>query len=554
MTDSGAGAAAGWPRGTGAGTEALSPAQTSSEERRKDRRLHAKGPRLRAGPLLAAELTWALLALAAWALGSRTPATHAVAVTVAFGLFVLWAVPAECCRYGTFGLVSPLALYAVFWLAYYGLAGLGSFGLSTNAGVGVGSQDLLVGLWVMVLALILMAAGYLAVTRLLRQPRQAMLERRAHDINTWVLAGCLAVGWAATLYLFTAGRYGYLSYGSSPTTGAVNGLVVLGAGLVPLSLAALGVVVWSDRTFPSISRRTAKVLIAANLPLLIVSALGSGVKGQLITDLVPLAAVYLMLRGRVPWTGIVLVVAYLILSFGGIQQLRQDIATGSLSSSQKVGFVNAGANAVSDVFRAWTSQSPTAHVREFWDSVSSEYATLPQVEAAILTQTPHPKPYVTATRFLEGPAFFLPSSWFQPTGFDLSSYVNVVYRHSTPTSSTTPTQPGDFFMSGGWPALVTGELAVGVFLGFIWRLLMLRSPTDRKLILYVVIATVLANAGSDWVDLVRTILQDLVVYGLITRVLLVSPASASASGPEAAQTSGRPSPTRWRRPPLAAPR
>jgi hypothetical protein len=74
-------------------------------------------------------------------------------------------------------------------------------------------------------------------------------------------------------------------------------------------------------------------------------------------------------------------------------------------------------------------------------------------------------------------------------------------------------------MSGGWPALVCRELAIGVFLGLVWRFLVMRRPTDRKLVLYAVVAALMANGGLDWVSLVRGSLQELLVYGVATAML-----------------------------------
>lgn len=74
-------------------------------------------------------------------------------------------------------------------------------------------------------------------------------------------------------------------------------------------------------------------------------------------------------------------------------------------------------------------------------------------------------------------------------------------------------------MSGGWLILVSGELAIGIFLGLVWRFLVVRRPTDRKLVLYAVVAVLIANGGIDFVSLTRGILQQLVVYGVVTAVL-----------------------------------
>lgn len=471
------------------------------------------------------------LALAGiWAYRTSSATTKSWAAAAGFAILTLWCLRSERRRYGSFGLASPLSLYALFWFLYFGLLGLGSIQLPSNFDLGLSPEQVLRALWISLISLVLIAVGYRAVTRLPRSVNLRTGRWHVQDVNPWLLATSLLAGWTATGYLIRSGKYGYLQFGQAPSTGAVHLLITMTAGLVPLSLAILGLVMWSGSAMPSLSKRAARWCFAGNLPLLVASALASGVKGQLITDLIPVGIVFLMVKGRAPWMALIALGLFLVVSFGGIQDFRANISSGSVSPQQRTGLVAPTSQALSDIAHSWTAQNPARQVKAFWHHVSDEYAATPQDLALIVQRTPDQVPYVTARRFLAGPLFFLPTSWMQPSGFDLTQYVSVTYRQAPPSTSTPPTQPGDFFMSGGWPAVVTGELGVGVFLGLVWRLLVARRPDDRRLVLYAIVASGFATTGLDWVGLVRGTLQALALYALLLPALFPARSVPERSG------------------------
>jgi hypothetical protein len=336
---------------------------------------------------------------------------------------------------------------------------------------------------------------------------------------------CLAGGWAINLYQLQTGHVGYLAFGQSVSSSLVTRLLDLGAGLVTLGMVALALVAWSNRPHRLISRQHAKILLLLNIPLLVGFSLATGVKAQLVTELVPVAVVFVMQKGRLPWKAILAITLYLVISFSGIQQLRADIGSGRLTAEQRSGVIAATTNAVSYVTKAWATESPAQHAHDFWQSLTSEYSGVLSNLTIIVHKTPSDVPYLGVTRLILAPAFFLPTSWIQTSGFSIGEYVNVHYLQGTPTSSAVVTQPGDFYLSGGWPTVIVGELAVGVLLGLLWRYLVTRGE-QRHLVLYAVMTTSIANAGSDWTSLSRTVLQTLVVYALIVRVMF------PAAGPE----------------------
>lgn len=435
------------------------------------------------------------------------------------GIFILvgtLAVALERRQRGTFAAASPMVLLSAFWLFYLEILGLGAFALPTTATFGLTSEEILKALWLGVLAIIMILVGYEAsrlVPSILPNPSK---RRSIEDCDAKALVGCQIIGWAATLYLLHQGKTGYLTYGQATTSGVGRTLLQLGAGLVPLSLAVLGAVIWSPRTFRSMSRRLARVILIGNLPALVLISVASGVKGQLVTLVLPLAVVYILLRGKVPVLAIGCIAFYLITTFGGLQSYRTQIASGTLSPRGH-GIAGPVYSALSDIVSNWGQASPATHAREFWQNATGEYATLAQTVAIIEARTPTSAPYVSPKRFLDGPFFFLPASTFQPPGFNLDTYVNTEYRGGAGNSAAPATQPGDFYMSGGLPGVVIGELAVGLFVGILWRFLKPSPHRYWAVVLYAVIATEFANAGIDFGSLMRQSLDDLILYGIITR-------------------------------------
>jgi hypothetical protein len=111
----------------------------------------------------------------------------------------------------------------------------------------------------------------------------------------------------------------------------------------------------------------------------------------------------------------------------------------------------------------------------------------------------------------------------------------VVYLQGTSTSSAFVTQPGDLYMTGGWPTIVLGELVVGLMLGGIWQLTTARG-SGRRICLYAILSPMFANAGQDFQTLGRVSLQTVVVYGTLLCVLLVRKNEKSTSPEDSAHS------------------
>lgn len=67
-------------------------------------------------------------------------------------------------------------------------------------------------------------------------------------------------------------------------------------------------------------------------------------------------------------------------------------------------------------------------------------------------------------------------------------------------------QPGDLFMSAGWPAVIFGELVVGLFLGALWSFVWRRDEPFIA-VLYFALALSFANPGLEFGLLIRVLMQ-----------------------------------------------
>jgi hypothetical protein len=267
------------------------------------------------------------------------------------------------------------------------------------------------------------------------------------------------------------------------------------------------------------SKMQAKVLLLANVPLLLLAALASGLKAQLVTELIPVGVIYIALRERFPWRAVALIFLYLVITYSGIQQFRVQVEAGQLTAKGG-GITGLARTVVADTVNSRPTADPESAVRNFWDHFTQEENLSQVALAAMLSRTPSTVPFVSPDRFLSGPLFFLPTNWIPDGTFNAGQYVSVTYFHSPATSAAPDPQPGDFYMSAGFPGVLVGEITIGIIFGLLWRYIMSSHIAGRRLILYAVIAASLANAGTDWIGITRFILQALVVYGPITLVLV----------------------------------
>lgn len=466
---------------------------------------------------LRATLWWltlgVLLFMFAYGLTAGSPERKALAPVSAMALIAVVTVATERRKYGPRGSASPASLFAVSWFGYLGLTGLGVFSLSSTVSLGLTPGSILGALWLIVLALILVVVGQKVSSRVWASldvgPRGT--EWTQDNCSLPALLVLEVIGWAATLDLFRSGLLGYTSTPTLGGSGFGHLLLTVASGCLSVALVTLGVVMWSDRSFASLSKASARRIFALNIPPLVLLGIGTGVKGQLVTELLPVGCAYLLIRGRIPWKAVLLVALYLLVTFGGIQQYRGEIANGA----QHHGILGPVETSLGNVVSDWTSAPPTSHLHTFWTNVSEEYSSLPQAVASIQSRTPGNVPFLSPRRYLSGVFIFVPASAFTPAGFNLGSYVSYRYLGATSVTAAPATQPGDLYMSGGVPAVILGELAVGAFLGIIWRVLRPDAFRLRALVVYAVMSPYLFNGGLDIAGQFRSCLETLVIYGAI---------------------------------------
>ncbi|MGI9119629.1 MAG: hypothetical protein ACR2G7_05825 [Acidimicrobiales bacterium] len=431
----------------------------------------------------------------------------AVALSIVFALAAIGVVRQERRRWGARGFASPLSLTAVSWFFYFGIAGLGGFATAAaDRRLGSEPMNLVTALAVCMLSLVLVVIGYRLVTRRAVLPSAASAAVGPLAIKPGGLYLILAVGWAARLYLLESGHFGFLS-GGETYTGPINRLVQAAAAGLTIGLVVLVIAAWSPAGMRGMTRGASRRLLVANLAPLVLTSAASGLKGQLFTEVVPLAVAYLMVRGRVPWRAVAAVAVYLILIYSGTQDYRTEILVGNLDASERVGVVNSVRNSLTSVTSGWGTDTPVENAQSLWRHLTGQYSEMLTNLAIILHRTPEEVPFLGNRRLITGPVFFLPTSLLGDHELNITRYVNVVYRDSTATSSSPPTQPGDFYLSGGWPTLVVGQIMVGVFTGALWQLVVLRHRSSVGIVVYAAVSAVFVTAGLDWATLSRGLLQ-----------------------------------------------
>jgi hypothetical protein len=458
-----------------------------------------------------------------WASGSPTQQGIAFAL---LGFPVLAAVVAwERNRWGRLGVASPLVLTAAGWYLFFFVAGIGAFSDSpSDPLLGFTSGPLRFGAFAIAVSLSAIALGYWLVTR--RHGGRG-IEIRRETVAWNALLICLGVGWAARIWRFETRAIGYLGYGEN-REGLVHRMLQLADGLLLLSFVVLAFEVWLSTDASSPATKRARRLLAINVGLVALTAMASGVKGQLISDLTPVGIVYLLTHHRVPWKPLAALGLYVVLLYGGVTDFRTDIAADNLTAQSRTGLLASTTQVVQRIGASWATKPPYEHVREAWEGVRDEYAGISRTLAIILRQTPRDVPELGVTRLVAYPVFFIPSSWMGDLVLYPGGYVSVTYLGSTSTSASPPTQPGDFYMSGGWSALVAGEFAVGLLLGAVWRFTV-KDGRQRRFVFYAFLSTLFVNAGLDWGTLARAVLQNGLVYLVVLTFLYRAPAVHSAA-------------------------
>lgn len=453
---------------------------------------------------------------------SGTALGAGLTVTSLFGVVTWHLVAWERRRWGVIGVGSPLSLTAASWFVFFGLLGLGAHDdASANPLLGYDSWWIVRAVFVVLSSLVLLAVGYAVATR---GTKAIANQYRDASVRYGGVILILLIGWAARIYLFASGQFGYISLGEV-SSGLGNRAIQSAGNLLILGLVILTIAAWSPSRLAGLPPGHAKWLLALNVVPLVLTAAASGLKGQLITDLTPAAVAFVMLRGKVPWRAVAVAVVYLMVVTPGIQDYRDDLNSGAIAADERSGIGNAVFNAGSRVLTGWMSAQPADHAVRLWDHVTREYSTMSRNLAVILYRTPQEVPHLGNERLFSEPLFFLPGSVLGRQDFNVYVYTNTVYLEGPATSASPPTQPGDFYMSGGWVSVIIGQIIVGLFLGLVWRMLVIARRSMSSVAVYAVVAALFATAGIEWGTLSRDLLQTTIVLFPIS-MMLFRPASS----------------------------
>lgn len=460
-------------------------------------------------------------AIAMTLVGSRMATS--LAIVMCYGLIAVALVAREVEKWTLRGLISPLSIYAVFWFAYNAVPlPLAVASSGTPGGAKAEPAWLNVAGLVSLGSLLLVAIGYSIGSR------QFVGRRVAFPPLTLQLAVLMAaVGWSTRLYLVAAGDFGYLGLSSEWSAGPVQTLMTLGSSFAPLSTAALGYLSWS-REAPNQGARS--LLPFMVLATAIVGLVG-GFKAQVFTDLVPLIVVYIYLRRRVPLTPLVLIFLFIVLSRTGVQDYRSDLTSGKLQG-------DAGVSTTTEAVLGRVVEGSRAHgfgeqFGGFFEHLAG-YEQVPDNLALILSRTGQDLPFLGIKRALLEPIPIVPIAVANDNGsFSVTRYVYQAYRGNIEISSSPAGQPGDLYMSAGWPAVIVGELLVGLLLGLLWGFVWRRNdPTVT--VLYAVLSVVLANYGKEFGLLIRSLAQQ--AFGLWIAVGLLAFISSNLMGGKISET------------------
>lgn len=425
-----------------------------------------------------------------------------VAIFLAFPALAMVFIRQAAASPSSLDLANPLVLFGVGWAIFHGLPLPLAMATSGLPGGPRASPGWLAVAGCVAFASILLVAAGFAAARRWRAP-----ALRLPDVTMRLASVLFVIGWGTRLFLIATGSFGYLSHGAEANLGGPVGTIVSSLALVaPMSTAAWGLMVFERKGGP-----LAKWALAAGVGLSVLTGTVSGLKGQMVTDLIPLAVVYVVVKRRFPWRGVLVLLLLVAFIRPGVQTFREDVSSGRLVG---VAGTRAATEVLSRVGSASAATSYGDQVTGLFEHALEAYRIIPDNLALVLQRTGRDLPFLGVRRALLEPLPFVPLSVANGGPFNVSQYVNVSYQEGPPTSSSPAPQPGDLYMSAGWPAVVLGQIAVGVFLGMLWSVVR-RGRGTAWLVLYAALGLNFANAGKEFGLLIRGTLQQAVLLALI---------------------------------------
>jgi len=241
--------------------------------------------------------------------------------------------------------------------------------------------------------------------------------------------------------------------GASSTAEALLAVLTAAqAAILPLALIAL-----------QPSGRRYRLPLAGALLLLAAVGFMAGFKGAILLPFLYVAFVYVAIRGRIPWRGLVLGVAALVL----VVQPANSALRNALQHHESP--VGAAAHAATD----WAAYRPDRSVSAAMQYLSRRFREIDQI-ALIVRETPSTYPYahgVTYTPLLvlqAVPRVVWPGKVTLNQGEQFS---HTYWQIPSSDSTATPlTQVGDLYRNFGLAGVVVGMFVVGVAVGLLRRI------------------------------------------------------------------------------------
>ena len=458
------------------------------------------------GGLLLLAAAVVLVAVARW---STAVSDQLLCGSVALGAFCagLLALMSAVAGYDGLGLrtwrIGPWSL--AYGAVAFGLATISWIGPQTGTAAQILPASVLRALWLIAVAMALLAIGYCVAPRLARSLGSrvsiALADRFTDDIRgpgvPWILFGA---GIAGQLGLaVTSGHYGYVGLGATPRTvvaGYSQFLALLGE-CMPLAVAAAAMRACRTR-LPS-ARATVAVLFACAV---VTGALAGG-KLSFIVVVLAVAIPRSMMRGRFPAGLLVVAVAFFLLAVIPFNQAYRAVARGQvmLSTQQAV----AAGPAIADQVLV-DDFSPSV----LWQSAGYLAQRVRTIDspAIIMQRTPGQIPYIDPGQLAVSPFIDLiprilwPGKPVLSVGYQMSQEYYQLPPAVFTSSDITP--EGDLYRHGGWVVLIAGMFLLGCGARVLDEVADLRRSMHGAF-LVILLFPGIVQAGDDYATLLAAI-------------------------------------------------
>jgi hypothetical protein len=456
-------------------------------------------PRLAAGFLLVA----VAICLTAEAVSAALPVTAMIWGSVALslycaGLLLITAAVVEC---DGLGLATwRIGSWSLLWGALaFGLATV-TFADPQNGPAGeILPASLLRALWLIAVAMTMLAAGYCAgprrlATRQVSRVTRGLSWRYSGEIRSpavpWLLFGAGMAAQAAAAAV--TGHLGYVGDAASGVTSAspYQQYLSIAGNLVPLAVAAAAV-----RAYRGGARGARLTLAVLFTGAILLGAIAGG-KTSFIVAILAVAIPRAVVRRRVPWGGLIAAVLFFLLLVIPFNQAYRESARGTvtLSTGQAI------AAAPADLRQVISSDLTPAVLLTSAEYLAQRIRTIDS-PAIIMQRTPSQIPYGGPAELAEAPLLDViprilwPGKPILAVGYQVSQE----YYELPPSvyTSSTITPEGDLYRHGGWVPLIAGMFIFGCGIRILDDVSDLRQGSHAMLFTILLFPDIV-QSGDDW--------------------------------------------------------